>query len=342
MKKILIYISFVFIALIFVSCKPDAETKSQFSFNGNTMGTTFSVKFLTDDEVDLTDIETSVKDILQTVNQQMSTYIKSSEISQFNSYDKTDWFSISYDFAYVVKKSIELSDLTNGTLDLTVGPLVNLWGFGPENRPSKIPSDSEIESKFELVGYNKIKVSINPPEIKKSNPNIYCDLSATAKGFGVDKIAEYFDTVGIKNYLIEIGGELKAKGKNQNNKYWRIGISKPDNFSDIQEAIPLQYTAMATSGDYWNYFEENGIRYSHTINPKTGRPITHKLASVTVVHNSCLVADGLATAIDVMGPEIGYKFAIENDLSVYLIIRKGDEFIVNYTPKFNELLNYTE
>lgn len=334
MKK---YIFIYLLLFTFFSCN-NLKDYDLVELSGTTMGTTYSVKYLNNSSQNIEVVKSNISAILEAVNAQMSTYIPDSELSKFNSLKDTSWFSVSNDLAFVLQQSLEICRLSNGALDITVGPLVNLWGFGPENKPTKIPTDSVIAKALDLVGWENISVTLDPPAVKKKLPDIYCDLSSTAKGFGVDKVADYLVSIGIKSYLVEIGGELRAEGKKSFNKEWRIGISKPDNNSSLQEVITLNSNAMATSGDYWNYFEENGVRYSHTINPKTGRPIKHKLASITIFAKTCLLADGLATAIDVIGDKAGYQFAMENKLPAYFIIRNNDEFVVNYNHYFQDFI----
>lgn len=323
--------------MLVISCNNKIDNEL-IEISGTTMGTTYSVKYLNTSSQNIEEVKLNISAILETVNAQMSTYLPDSELSRFNSLKDTSWFSVSNDLAFVLQQSLEICRLSNGDLDITVGPLVNLWGFGPENKPTKIPTDSAIAKALESVGWENISVTFDPPAVKKNLPDIYCDLSSTAKGFGVDKVSDYLVSQGINNFLVEIGGELRAEGKRTIDKEWRIGISKPDNNSSLQEVITLNNNAMATSGDYWNYFEDNGIRYSHTINPKTGRPIKHKLASITIFAKTCLLADGLATAIDVMGDETGYKFALENKLPAYFIVRNNDEFVVNYNHYFQDFI----
>ncbi len=212
--------------------------------------------------------------------------------------------------------------------------MVNLWGFGPEYQANKIPDDEEIKEKKALTGYKKLSVKLSPPAVKKDIPEIYCDLSAIAKGFGVDKITMLLDSIKIENYMVEIGGEVRTKGKTQQNKLWRIGIEAPDSPTDIQRIIVISDNSMATSGDYRNYYEKDGVRYSHTIDPLIGSPIAHKLASVTVIDKSSMIADGMATAINVLGPEEGYKFALREGLPVFMIVREKQGFVEKMTPEF--------
>lgn len=328
------------IVLLIISCSNE-KVKDVYSLSGSTMGTTFSIKVVREAEVPgeyFTKLDYEIDILLEEVNRQMSTYIPTSEISVFNKSESTDWIEISDDFAFVVNEALKLGEDSEGYFDITIGPLVNLWGFGPENRPTLIPSVEEIEERKREIGYKNVSVKINPPMIKKSNPNIKIDLSAIAKGFGVDKVAGYLESKGFKDFMVEIGGEVKTKGKNQNSNDWRIGISSPDAKMGIQKVINISDMSMATSGDYYNYFEKDGERFSHTIDPLTGKPITHKLASVTVLHQSCALADGIATAIDVMGPEMGFEFAEKMELPIYMIVRENNEFVEKMTKSFEEIL----
>ncbi len=328
--------------LIATSCSKENPV-SDLSFAGSTMGTTYSIKVVYQNgnyDFDPDWIQRKIDSVLVEVNAQMSTYIPASEISVFNHRDSLTWFSISEDFAFVLHQSIELGYLTNGALDITIAPLVNIWGFGPDERPRKIPTDTEISESIKLTGLNQLELVFNPAAVRKKIGGLKCDLSSTAKGFGVDKVFNFLKGIGFENIMVEIGGEVRAAGKNQNGEFWKIGVSTPDQSGSINYIVPLNKMALATSGDYWNYFEENGIRYSHTIDPKTGKPIVHKLASVTVIDSTCLRADGFATAIFVMGPEKGFDFAVEMELPVYLIVRVDDEFEIKKSPKFLELFEY--
>lgn len=332
------YILPVFL-LFAVSCSNNINDEL-ISLNGFTMGTTYSVKIVKQEqspEIELSVLKGKIDSALIEVNNQMSTYIPESEISLFNKNKKTEWFDISEDFAFVLDESIKICELTNGSLDITIEPIVNIWGFGPEERPKLIPSDEEILERMKFVGYDKLEVKLSSPAVKKNIPELEVDLSSTAKGFGVDKVYELLKDFGYQNFMVEIGGEVRTAGTNHKNEYWKIGVSEADQSGGINKVISLSNLAMATSGDYWNYFEEDGIRYSHTIDPITGKPITHKLASVTVIDSTCMRADGLATGIFVMGPENGYEFALEMELPVYFIVKSDTGFITKESPKFTEL-----
>lgn len=331
------------VVLINSNCSKKENSDVQHVLRGRTMGTFFTIKYIAKNKTQLSEeakqtIEAGIHDVLNEVNRQMSTYIPDSDISRFNRYEKNDWFAVSPGLAKVVEQALTVSRMSGGAFDITVGPLVNLWGFGPEQKPEKIPADEKIEEVMLFTGYQKLDVRLSPPAIKKAQPGIVCDLAGIAKGYGVDKVAEYLESRGILNYLVEIGGEVRAKGKKEGGHRWRLGVASPDGSAGIRIAFPLKNSAMATSGDYHNYFEEDGVRYSHTIDPATGKPITHKLASVTVIHPSCMTADALATAIDVLGPEKGYDLAVKEKLAVFLLIKDNDRFIEKMTPEFGTVL----
>ncbi len=302
------------------------------------MGTTYSVKFVDSDSHFNSDkIHTQIDSVLRNVNMKMSTYIPNSEISRFNAFNKTDWFSVSKDFIVVLRQAKYVAKVSDGYFDPTVMPLVNLWGFGPEKRTEKIPTEAEIDSAKKLVNFTFIEEKINPPEIRKKSPEIYLDFSSIAKGYGVDKVGDFLESKGIENYLVEIGGELRAHGVKSDSSTWRVGVVNP-NEKGISIALKLYDLSIATSGDYMNYFEVKGKRYSHTINPKTGKPITHNLASVSVIDPSCMIADAYATAFDVLGPKKGFALAESLDIPVYMIIRKGKKFEVKMNSEFKKLL----
>jgi thiamine biosynthesis lipoprotein len=286
-------------------------------------------------------LKSGIETVLREINEKMSTFLKDSEISRFNRFQLSDWFSVSAETVWVIKKSFEVSEKTEGAFDITVGPLVNLWGFGSwETR--EIPEDRDIQEKLLLTDYKNIMVRLSPPALKKKRKEMICDLSAIAKGYGVDRIAQYLEAENIADYLVEIGGELRAKGKNHHNQWWRIGIATPDDSFGIHKVVVLKNMSMATSGDYRNYFEKDGVRYSHTIDPVTGRPIAHNLASVTVLGNSCLYADALATALNVLGPEKGFDLAVRENVAAFFILRAENGFRVKSTPRFENGFNRSE
>ncbi len=292
------------------------------------MGTTYTVKIsdgLAGDAVER--LRGEIDQSLETINQKMSTYLADSELSLINQSADTDWIPISPALHEVLDTALAASRLTHGAFDITVGPVVNLWGFGPQGRPERVPSAEEIERALRQVGYTMLSLRSSPPAVRKRNGAVYMDLSGIAKGYAVDGIAELLEMHAVGNYMVEIGGEIKTRGFNANGETWRIGIERPLTARRaVQRIIRLDNTGMATSGDYRNYFEKDGIRYSHTIDPVNGRPITHKLASVTVLHPSAATADALATGLLVLGPEGGCEIAREENLAALFIISTEEGF----------------
>ncbi|MCZ6854224.1 MAG: FAD:protein FMN transferase, partial [Gammaproteobacteria bacterium] len=230
-----------------------------------------------------------------------------------------------------------------GAFDVTVGPLVNLWGFGPNVDGRSPPERAAIEDARAKVGFARLLVKQAPPELSKTH-EMYVDLSAIAKGHGVDRLAEVLNAAHCTDYLIDIGGEVSARGVNSTGESWRIGIEvpDPDRLGAIQRVLTLTDEAVATSGDYRIFFEDSGRRYSHTIDPRTGYPVTHNLASVTVLHESAMWADGYATALNVLGPVHGLELATERELAALFVVRTENGFEERYTPSMRIRLTATE
>lgn len=309
-------------------------------FTGATMGTTYSVK-ITDlpNRIDRDVLHTDIHRILQTVNDRMSTYQAGSELSRFNASSSTEWFPISTDTLAVLDEALRVSRLSDGAFDVTVGPLVNIWGFGPPERAAVLPSDGQIRDALDRVGFRNIDIRTSPPTIRKRHPGMYLDLSGIAKGYGLDKVAEHLEHFNIGHYLIEIGGELRGRGHNPQSAPWKVAIEKPlAGQRAIYRVVHLHDGVLATSGDYRNYFEQDGQRYAHIIHPRTGQPITHNLASVTVIGQSALLADALATALMVLGPDAGFRLAKRENLAAFFVIKNGKGFTEISTPEFERHL----
>ncbi len=299
------------------------------TISGQTMGTTYNVKYLpTKNTPDKELIKVDIDQLLIEVNRQMSTYQKDSEISQFNGLPLAGQSLIISDgFVEVLSFALLVAEKTQGDFDPTIGPLVNLWGFGPEGK-RKVPGIKELELARKKVGYKHLVLDREKKELKKNIPGLYLDLSASAKGHGVDQVYELLKGMGLVHFMVEIGGEVRTSGYNQKNP-WRIGIERPDpnGLKRISQLIlPLEEKSVATSGNYRNYFEEGGKKYSHAINYRTGEPVTHTLASVTVVsEKNCLQADSWATALMVMGPIKGLEFANRENLSAFFIFKDHND-----------------
>ncbi|WP_340620999.1 FAD:protein FMN transferase [Xenorhabdus siamensis] len=313
----------------------------QQNLSGQTMGTYYSIKYVADSLASSPEkLQKEIDRLLEEVNDQMSTYRPNSELSRFNqSREVNKPFPVSAATAKVVKEAIRINQLTDGALDVTVGPLVNLWGFGPEGRVTKAPTDEELVTRRAWIGIDKLSVEGN--NLIKSIPELYVDLSSIAKGYGVDVVAEYLTSQNIRNYMVDIGGEVRTSGNNGKGTPWRIAIEKPSDSGmtqSAQEIIEPGEMAVATSGDYRNYFEQHGVRYSHTIDPKTGNPIRHNLVSITVIAPTCMSADGFSTGLDVLGPVKGMELAEKLNIPVFMIVKTKDGFEERYSPAFKYYL----
>jgi len=338
------YFSFVYkilsvflIAILVFSCEKAPVNIEPVEITGSTMGTTYSIK-ISDLPPQLTphQLKSDIDRRLDDINQQMSTWQPDSILSRFNASTDLQWFDIPQDTLTVISESKRVSEISSGAFDVTVGGLVDLWGFGKTDREGLIPNEQEIKKQINQVNFKKVRIRRDPPAIKKDNPEITLNLSAIAKGYGVDQVAELLKKKNMYNFLVEIGGEIITSGEKQPQKPWIIAIERPIIAKRaIQKIILLKNRGLATSGDYRNYFEKEGKRYSHTIDPKTGRPIVHNLASVSVIHDSCMTADALATALMVMGPDKGYQLAVEKKLAIFMIIRTQKGFEEKTTLKFN-------
>jgi thiamine biosynthesis lipoprotein len=303
------------------------------------MGTTYSVKAVhVAPDVDTGQLKADIDAVLREVNDHMSTYEESSELSRFNRSRSTNWVSVSTRLLSVVREALRVSDLSAGAFDVTVGPVVNLWGFGPGPGRDDAPSEAQIQAAVAKVGYDQLHVRDSPPAIRKDHPDLYVDLSAIAKGYGVDQVAACLESHGIENYLVEVGGELRAKGNRGAGMPWRIGIERPTAaIRTVEEIIYIREGAVATSGNYRNFFEAGGERFTHEIDPRTGRPVTHNLASVTVVSPSAMHADAMATALMILGPESGFQLAEGENLAAFFVVKEDRGFRERSTSAFQDV-----
>lgn len=321
--------------LLLTGCGPE-----QVNLEGKTMGTAYSIRYVTGDGTPpAREMQAEIDKRLEQVNDRMSTYRPDSELSRFNASRAVDKpFPVSPATAEVVLEALRINRVTDGALDVTVGPLVNLWGFGPEGRPDKVPSAAELELRRAWTGADKL--AVQGDALVKRIPELYVDLSSIAKGYGVDVIAGYLQSRQVKNYMVDIGGEVRTRGHNGERKPWRIAIERPTAGARQQAQLVIQPGEMsiATSGDYRNYFEQDGVRYSHTIDPISGRPIHHRLVSITVLSPTCMTADGLSTGLNVLGPERGMALANLLGIPVFMIVKTADGFEERYSDAFKPYL----
>ncbi len=335
LRSVLFYTIFIF----FFSCKTDTSTPvSYLKLKGDTMGTTYHVTY--EDSLNR-DFQKEIDALLETINMDVSTYIDSSFISKFNQAEK----EIKYlnlleknasqkhkHFRLNFEKAAEVYKKSSGFFDPTIMPLVNYWGFGYAEKKAVEKVDSmKVDSLMQLVGFDKIeKRSLKDGSVflVKLVPGIQLDFSALAKGYGVDAIGMFLEKKGVENYMVEIGGEVRAKGKNQNNEWWKVGINIPDEKADINDfnsKVSLKNRSLATSGNYRNYYNVNGIQYAHTINTKTGFPEKNQLLSVSVFAEDCMTADAFATACMAMGLEKAFDLISRSKgLDGYFIYSEDD------------------
>ncbi len=307
---------------------------------GYAMGTSYSVK-LVSTLSESRSLQMGVEGVLADINGRMSTYLPRSELSVFSAAAVNSPVSVDDKTIHVVEWALQIAALTDGYFDPTVAPLVDLWGFGPTARQSLVPDLIELETLQAQVGYGAVVVDTEAETLSKTAPRAL-DLSAIAKGYAVDLVADYLAQKGFSNYLVEVGGEMRFSGTKPDQVAWRIAIENPDSMNrSVFRILEMSSGAVATSGDYRNFFELDGMRYSHTINPKTGYPVVHDLASVTVVMALCIDADAYATAFMAMGKELTLKFAEENNLAVLLIYKDGESFrslqSSQFTAKFGQV-----
>ena len=340
---------FVFLALgcclLFITaCYP----KEAIRLSGPIMGTQYNITIACKADKSEKQWRTELLPVMQAVNQTMSTYISNSELSLFNQSRNTDFQPISSSMVDVFSAARRVSEETNGAFDVTVMPLVNLWGFGPQKnhhlQTITIPTQEQLNRIAEIVGFEKLELDKSFTSWKKSHQDVSVDFSGIAKGYAVDQVSTKLFELGCNDHLVDIGGELRASGKKVDGTSWRLAVEKPSISGGIQAVINISEMSVASSGDYRNFYTHNGKRFSHTIDPRTLKPIEHNLASVTVLDPIASRADALATAFMVMGNE-ALDFAEVNDIPAYFIFRSPelssesqDQFQTFYSDAFEKFL----
>jgi len=304
------------------------------TITGMTMGTTYRIKVVAGRSADLAHLKTAVDQRLEAINRSMSTYRPDSEISRFNAQSDIDApFAVSADFLRVMLAAREVYRLTGGALDGTIQPLVNLWGFGQDDPPQQVPSETAVEAARQRVGFDRIDISASG-YLTKLRPDVTVDLSSIAKGYGVDQVAALLAAKGFSHFLVEIGGEIYAAGQRPDGRPWRVGINlpQPQAAADaVYSVVRLEDRALATSGDYRQYYEIDGRFFSHIIDPRSGYPVQNRVVSATVVADTCTLADALATAVVVLGVEQGLKLLNRLAGVEGLIVQKGpDGELINH------------
>ena len=304
--------------------------------SGQTMGTTYHIKVVAGRFAGMGAVQKKIDKRLEEINDSMSTFRPDSEISRFNGWRDPGPFAISPDFLRVMLSAREIFQLTEGDWDGTVYPLVNLWGFGKDGDISRVPSAEALAVARRRVGFDHIEVGVTG-HLKKLSPDVTIDLASIAKGYGVDQVAILLAGLGYKNYLVEIGGEVYAAGVRPDGGNWRVGINQPDPRASthaVYAVVALRGRAMATSGDYRNFYQLDGRTVSHIIDPHTGMPVANKVVSVSVIADNCTLADGLATGLMVMGPQKAIALIDRlPGVEGLIVVRHDDGRLENFASK---------
>lgn len=332
------------ITILLGGCDLIAPQTDHYVLRGTTMGTSYSIKALeSEGKINKEQLYLDIKAALDEATGTFSNWEEDSALSRFNKSPSTRWQEISPAFAQVMAEASSIHHLSGGAFDVTLAPLIDLWGFGP-NDDETLPTDLQIREALKQVGQSDL-LEVRPAKdgqsaaLRKRKGTVTVNLSAIAKGYGADLIARSLEKHGFENYLVEIGGDLLTRGVNEQGEPWRVGVEKPDALGrSVQLIVPVRDMGLATSGDYRNYIEKDGKRLSHILDPKTGRPVTHDLASVTILAKSGMRADGLATALLVLGEEAGRKLATEHGIAAYFIRRTADGFVTSSSPAFDALM----
>ncbi len=331
--------SFILASLALAACKNGTSVSE---LSGSTMGTSYSIAALDHSgALDMKVVKKAVEDSLSRVNVLMSNWDASSEVSRFNTAANTAPIAVSPELAKVVSTAQDVHIATEGQFDITLGPVIEAWGFGARGAHAQTPAPAALNDAMQSVG-TASALSLNGNQLQKNNPNTQIYLSSIGKGFGVDLVADTLKGFGLKDFMVEIGGDLYVAGLNEGGEKWQIGIESPDALSRrAYEIASVSNMGMATSGDYRNYFEQDGLRYSHIIDAQTGRPITHQTASVTVLAENAMLADAWATGLLALGQERGLEVANKHDLAVMFIDRKDTDgksgFVAATSKRFAQL-----
>lgn len=342
--------------LALVGCSRSGTSPDLAGFNGRIMGTGYSVRLgntstaavtghagtevITAAEIEA--LAQAVHTVLQDVDTHMSTWRAESELSRLNDSADTDWQPLSEATVRVIDQALITGNASDGAFDVTIGPLVDLWGFGAgaDTSGDRKPAAQAIQQHLAQVGHAAIEVNTATRAVRKHNRDARLDLSGIAKGHAVDRVAELLGSRGFENYLVEVGGELRARGQKPNGSLWKVAIERPiAGRREAYRALNLNNCAIATSGDYRNFFADGGQRYSHSIDPRTGQPVQHNLASVSVVAESTMAADALSTAMMVMGPDDAMALAKQHNIAAHLILKSGASLKEVYSPAFETILS---
>lgn len=328
--------------LALAGCDNQSATASKgVVLEGKTMGTFWRVSLAGVDDADQNALRGKIQAQLDGDDRLLSTYKSDSALSRFNQSRSTEPYPVTEAMSDIVTLSLRIGAKTDGAMDITVGPLVNLWGFGPDKQPVKTPDQAQIDAAKALTGLQHLKVINKAGQqwLQKDLPGLYVDLSTVGEGYAADHLARLMEQNGISRYLVSVGGAVVTRGTNPDGKAWRVAIQKPtDRENAVQAIVDLNGHGISTSGSYRNYYELEGKRLSHVIDPVTGAPIQHRLVSATVIATTAMEADGWDTGLMVLGTEKAKRVAEKEGLAVYLITKEGEGFTTWMSPQFKTYL----
>lgn len=342
MKLPLIRAGLAALALLLAGCdNPPVTDAKPLVLEGKTMGTFWRVSLAGIDAARADELRKKIQTQLDGDDQLLSTWKDDSALMRFNHSTSTQPWPVSEAMSDIVTLALRIGAKTDGAMDITVGPLVNLWGFGPDKQPVKTPNEAQIAAAKARTGLQHLCVQNRAGQqwLQKDLPDLYVDLSTMGEGYAADHLASLMEREGVSRYLVSVGGALASRGTNPQGAPWRVAIQKPtDQENAVQAIVDINGHGISTSGSYRNYYELDGKRLSHVIDPATGRPITHKLVSATVIAPTALEADGWDTGLMVLGPEKAKAVALKEGLAVYLITKEAEGFSVWMSPPFRAFL----
>lgn len=323
--------------LLLVGCDTDSKAQPTV-LEGKTMGTFWRVSVVDVDAQRAKNLQQKIQTQLDADDQLMSTWKNDSALMRFNHSTSTAPWPVSEAMADIVSLSLRVGDKTEGAMDITIGPLVNLWGFGPDKQPVKTPEPSQIAAAKARTGLAHLTVINRAGEqfLQKDLPDLFVDLSTVGEGYAADHLARLMEQEGIARYLVSVGGALASRGLNAQGQPWRVAVQKPTDRENVAQAVvDINGHGISTSGSYRNYYELDGKRISHIIDPRTGRPIQHSLVSVTVIAPTALEADTWDTGLMVLGSEKAKEVVQREGLAVMMIVKEGDGFTTWMSPQFS-------
>ena len=317
------------------------ESREPIRVSGPAQGTSYSVTVMNPPaRLSQAELKDRLGEVIARIDGQMSTWRDDSEVSRFNAAAANEWVPVSADLAQLTREALAIGRETNGAFDVTLGPILSVWGFGADaERPTRLPNTDELAAAREKTGIGLVEVRDEPPALRKKSSAVTLDVAGLAQGYSVDRIAEELERFGAHRYLVELGGELYASGNKQGRTPWRIGVEKPEaGTREIERVVGLADAGMTTSGDYRDFFEIDGRRFSHTIDPRTGRPVAHDLRSVTVIAEDAMTADAMATALLVMGAEAGRAYADVHDIAALFVSGEAQGYTEEHSKAFEPYL----